>query len=185
MYEGSGDSIKLKAIPGGPADRGQSATDAAKQALITTAAQNMDEIKSMILNYDDAGQVAGVNRTNILNSNVPGGGTPFTQGRTLNAVLKDALEGKIRAESGAAVPATEVARLAERFRPSILDSEETVVRKIKLLQDFLDNTMSFMRPDGSFDADAAVLSVDSALRTGGDFSQLSDDQLLQIMAGGQ
>lgn len=186
QYVGTGDKLRLEVIPGGPADNGMGPGDAAKAALVQTATDNFNEYKSFVFNYDDKGAVSGVNMTNIFNSNVPGGGTPFTEGRTLNVLIKDILEGKIRAESGAAVPASEIERLGERFRPSIFDNEATVKRKVALLGQFLDNVTSFMKADGSFDTGAATLAVDRALRTtDADLSGYSDQQLLQIIQGAQ
>ncbi len=184
MYTGSTDNLTLKPIPGGPADKGMSPTDAAKASMLKTATDNFNELKGMIFEYDDTGAVSGVNTKNIFNANLPGGGMPFTEGRTLNVLIKDTLEAKIRAESGAAVPTSELNRLSERFRPSILDKEDTVKRKMQLLGQFLDNASMFMKEDGTFDAAAASLAVDNALRQGQDMSSYSDDQLLKILTGG-
>jgi hypothetical protein len=67
-------------------------------------------------------------------------GTPGTRGRELRTLLLDAVEAKLRAESGAAVPEPEVKRAAKRFIPSLADSANNVKIKLDNLEAYLKGT---------------------------------------------
>jgi hypothetical protein len=153
----------LEFIKDGPADpaykaRIQATTPeaAAKTAMIVSARQSSEAFKRML--YDKEGKLQ---RGLIVSMNTPGGGFPFSQGRSANVLIKDAIEAKLRAESGAAVPTTEVERAAERFRPSITDSPETVALKLQLLDRFLNDSFNILNKDGRFDV---VATVDNLLQ---------------------
>lgn len=130
----------LTPMKGGPVER-LTPEQAAKKTLIENAQVMMPVYKEMLFDGEN------INRDFIFNMNMPLGGTPGTQGRSGNAIFKDIAEGKIRAESGAAVPHSEVARLAERFRPSILDRDETIKLKTQMLENFLNGTLANIDPE--------------------------------------
>ena len=114
-------------------------------------------------------------------------GTPFTEGRTANVLLKDATEAKLRAESGAAVPDSEVKRAAERFRPDIIDSRETIKVKVDLLGDFLEGVFDKVQRDGRFidvgrTIDALEAAAGRRLKRIGDKSILEDLTKEQLQA---
>jgi hypothetical protein len=88
--------------------------------------------------------------------------TPFTEGREANTYLLDSIEAKLRAESGAAVPETEVSRAGKRFRPSPLDSDKGVKIKADLLADFLEGAFNKTQRDGRFDLDGTLKNVEAA-----------------------
>lgn len=79
--------------------------------------------------------------------------TPGTRGRTLAQAMLDALEGKIRIESGAAVPPEEIKRLAKRAKPSLLDSDEGVVAKLDRLEAFVNGTIEVLDPNKIYGQD--------------------------------
>jgi len=141
-------------IPGA-GKRKLSVTEAAKLQLVQGAIDSMPVLDGFLYERNEDGSIdyGTVDRTNILNMAVPFGGTPFSEGRSANALIKDAIEAKLRPESGAAVPETEVVRANERFRPSILDSDETIALKRKLLNNFLTSTIQFVDPMGQFTRD--------------------------------
>jgi hypothetical protein len=142
MLADPSDSSKgVKPIPGGPHDK-LTPEQAAKAQLIQGALDNQDVIDSLLFKEDGT-----VDRTNVATATVK---APFSEGRTMNVVLKDSLEAKIRAESGAAVPDTEITRLSERFMPSVIDSDETIRVKRALLKQFLNGTFDKFDPTGRF-----------------------------------
>ena len=105
---------------------------AAKSSLIDSSAAALGEVKKLI--YDKDGKV---NRGNVANAAAR---TWFTDGRQLDTKIKAAVEGVLRAESGAAVPDNEVKRAAERFRPQVGDSDATIKSKLDALEEFVGNT---------------------------------------------
>ena len=147
------DGQSLEPIPGGPGDT-LSPTEAAKVQLVESAMASHQEFQKFIVNEDGA-----INRINIGNMNVR---MPFTDGRSANVLLLDSIEAKLRAESGAAVPKTEVDRAGKRFRPSLLDNDETIMIKMRLMDDFLNGAFNKMNRDGRFDVIATIDAVESA-----------------------
>lgn len=142
-------------ITGGPADPTvlQSPEAAAKQQLLATALSSSEEFQKFIVNEDGS-----INRTNIFNAMLA---TPFTEGRQANVFLLDSIEAKLRAESGAAVPETEVKRAGRRFRPSPLDNDATVRTKVELLGDFLEGAFNRTQA-GEFDVDGTLKNLEAA-----------------------
>lgn len=108
---------------------------AAKAQLIDQALTYIPDIKMGILGADP-------NKPNIDRSNVANlaARTPFTEGRKVSTLILDAVEAKLRAESGAAVPETEVKRIAKRYIPSPFDDDNTIVIKVNNLESFLKGT---------------------------------------------
>lgn len=104
---------------------------AAKASLLDSSAAALGEVRKLI--YDKDGRV---NRGNVANAATR---TWFTDGRQLDAKIKAAVEGVLRAESGAAVPDNEVKRASERFRPQVGDSDETIASKLNALDGFVSN----------------------------------------------
>lgn len=106
--------------------------DAAKTELLNQGIADMAEFKELIM---PGGKV---NREIIAGMSVPGmAGVPGTDSRIAYSLVYNAVEAKLRAESGAAVPETEVQRMAARFIPSPLDSDEAITSKVRRLEAFL------------------------------------------------
>jgi hypothetical protein len=83
--------------------------------------------------------------------------TPFTQGRTAGQALKNSVEGKLRAESGAAVPEDEVKRAAKRLIASVWDTERGIEWKMERLEGFLMGTVQKMDPNKNYSKEYPVL----------------------------
>lgn len=147
-------SAGAQPIPGGPADI-VTPEQAAKAQLVQGAIDNQVEIDQLLFNDDGT-----VDRINVANLAI---GTPFSEGRSLNVLLKDSIEAKLRAESGAAVPETEVKRAAVRFSPSVLDSDATINIKRKLLKQFLEGTFDKFDPTGRFNRINTMKAATDAL----------------------
>lgn len=106
---------------------------AAKTQLIEQGLSYLPEIRKGFLGEDGK----TVDRVNVANNATR---MVFTEGRRLNTLILDAVEAKLRAESGAAVPDTEVTRSAKRFIPQVGDSDATIVVKLNNLEKFLQGT---------------------------------------------
>lgn len=118
----------LEAIPGGPAVK-STAEAAAKEQLLIGGLQNVKEFKAMLIPDGET-----VNRELLFGLSTR---APFTQGREAYTLIYDAIEAKLRAESGAAVPEPEVQRMAKRFVPSMLDNDQTIKTKLQKMEEFL------------------------------------------------
>jgi hypothetical protein len=77
---------------------------------------------------------------------------PRTKGRQASTLILNAVEAKLRAESGAAVPESEVKRIAKRFIPQTADDENTIIMKLNNLESYLQGTANKLnvgRPEGT------------------------------------
>jgi hypothetical protein len=155
-------SIGLEPIPGGPADE-MSPGDAAKASLIQQGITDARDASKMILRPD--GSVDRVALTQMET------GAPFTKGRSLYSLMYNSVEGKLRAESGAAVPEAEVKRIAKRFIPSLMDDDQTIRLKLQRLDEYLGSTLNKVDPTGRF----------NNRNNGGGMSHVSDDELLRAL----
>lgn len=158
--------IGLEPIPGGPADD-MSPGDAAKVSLIEQGRTDAREAAGIILGKDGK-----VDRMALAQMETR---APFTKGRTLYSMIYNSVEGKLRAESGAAVPEAEVTRIAQRFVPSLMDDDETIKSKLQRLDEYLGATMDKVDPTARFENRAAQQPGRVNLQ------HVSDDDLLRAL----
>lgn len=127
-------SYRIAKIEGGVTPKPAAFTPeaAAKAQLVEQGLTYIPKIREGL--YDANGKI---DRSTIL---AIGLRTPFTKGRELSTYILDAVEAKLRAESGAAVPEPEVKRAAKRFVPQAADSDSTIKIKIDNLEKFLKGT---------------------------------------------
>lgn len=116
----------LEAIAGGPATK-QSAEAAGKIALIKQGLADVEAFESQIKNKDGA-----FNRAKIAGLRVYG----RPNARDEYSKLNNSLNARLRLESGAAVPETEVERAFETFAPNPFDSDATIESKLKRQKEF-------------------------------------------------
>jgi hypothetical protein len=88
-----------------------------------------------------------VDRTTLFTSNLFGG-LPFTEGRDVNRLIEDAVETKLRLETGAAANKDEVKRIAQRYRPSNADSDDTIIGKLAGLERYMQQSFNVLDPTG-------------------------------------
>jgi len=131
----------LEPIPGGPATV-QTPEAAAKTELLANGIADVGRFRDLVL------KDGKVNRALLAGMAVPGGGVPGTDSRMAYSYIYNAVEAKLRAESGAAVPETEVRRMAARFVPSPLDNDATIESKVSRLSDFLGGSLGRVKPTG-------------------------------------
>ena len=136
------DNGQFKGIVPIPGYTTQTPEQAAKVALITTGQQNMKNAREILMNPDGSVNWLTLGSMNIGNmvglSGIPGMG----EGRRLYSQLYNAIEAKLRAESGAAVPDSEVVRMAKRLVPNIADSALGVEEKMAGIDMFLGSTLA-------------------------------------------
>lgn len=118
-----------------------SAGEAGKKSSLQVAASMMPQIQAGILNKDGT-----VNRDNVLGMQSFLGfeGMPGSKGREVRQQMKVGIEAKIRADSGAAVPESEVNRYMAMYSPSPLDSDAMIKNKVATLNDYLTGTLSYV-----------------------------------------
>lgn len=118
----------LTATPGGPADRVTPA-EAGSYAGRAVGADALGTLRDKLIGPDGKPDrvMLGMMEGNI----------PFTDGRTANQAMAEAVETKLRALTGAAATEAETARLIEMTKPSLLDTDEAIKLKLERMQKFL------------------------------------------------
>lgn len=76
------------------------------------------------------------------------GGLPFTEGRDVERYIEDAIETKLRLQTGAAANKDEVKKEAAKFKPNQLDSDETIIGKFDKLEHYMHDTFNVLDPSG-------------------------------------
>ena len=107
-------------------------------SMLLLASQEIKQFRSAILDAD-----GNVNRKTLFETATS---LPFSAGRDAKALIFDAIEAKLRLESGAAVPEKEVERIAVRFYPSLKDNDATIRNKIDRLEQYLDTAVDVADP---------------------------------------
>lgn len=123
-YRYAADGQALEAIPGGPAEK-LTPEQAAKTAQVNNARNALPEIERVMVDQapDLFAFYAGAGETG--------------RGRRL---VKEAIEGYLRATSGAAVTESEMDRALDLYEPKPYDSAETRKAKFQRLSQFLQGT---------------------------------------------
>jgi len=139
VYDKRTGTYKIATVEGGsvaPKPGAVTPENAAKSQLIEQATSYMPQIKGFYLNKDGV-----VDRNNVFNATTR---MPLSQGRQASTLILDAMEAKLRAESGAAVPEPEVKRMAKRYMPSPLDDDKTIKMKLDNLGAYLSGASAKM-----------------------------------------
>lgn len=121
----------LESIPGGPAGK-LSAESAGKVALIKQGEMDITRFRDLISEKDSKGNVTGYKTSKLAGLGIYG--TPGA--REEYSTLYNAVNARLRLESGAAVPEAEVKRALKTFAPSATDSDKTIKSKIDRLDEF-------------------------------------------------
>lgn len=146
-------------IPGGgriqpTTEPSVTAESAAKLELVKQGASDVREAFKMLFGKDGK-----VDRRLLAEA---GTNAPFSRGRTFNSFIYNAVEGKLRAETGATAPDTEVKRAAKRFMPTFLDDANTIRVKLERLHDYLTKTGKIMDPYSRLDKDVPQTNLPAA-----------------------
>jgi hypothetical protein len=131
---------------GDPNPKAMPPEQAAKLQMVQQGVNSVQQAEQMLFGADGK----TFNRGMMAESNIPvlGGSMPNSEGAGVRALLLTAIEARLRAESGAAVPPEEVKRAAERFMPNAYDSPEVARQKIMLLKEGLQGGIGLMDPHG-------------------------------------
>lgn len=116
----------LEAIPGGPAIK-QSAESAGKVALIKQGLSDAKKLEEALVEKDGSFNRAKI--TGLRTYGRPGARDEYSK-------LFNAINARLRLESGAAVPKSEVESAFEVFAPSPLDSDATIRSKLDRMKEF-------------------------------------------------
>jgi len=76
------------------------------------------------------------------------GGLPFTEGRDIERYVEDAIETKLRLQTGAAANKDEVKKEAAKFKPSQTDNDATIIGKFDKLERYMQDTFNVLDPTG-------------------------------------
>ena len=146
VFDKATGSYRVANVEGGATPKPAAFTpeSAAKAQMVEQALTYMPLIRAGLILPDGT-----VDRTNVANMNVR---TPFTEGRTISTYVMDAVEAKLRAESGAAVPEPEVKRAAKRFIPAVGDNDDQVKIKLNNLETYLKGTANKINQGRAKDA---------------------------------
>ena len=131
-------------------------TEAAKVAAVKGAKDALSTVKAAVIRKDGT-----IDRGLVTNMFL---GTPFTEGRRRAQELRDALEARLRAESGAAVTESEFDRTLDRFMPSPFDSDAAIRSKFQRMEQYLSDT-AFLSGRITAAKVAAVKGAKDALST--------------------
>lgn len=134
-------------IPGGPAAT-LNPEQAAKAEAIQSGIQSMSMLKELL--FEGGDPIKGEIDRSVVNLMA----LPFEgfsgDAQTAMVLSKEIREARIRGESGAAVPDTEVVRMAQRFQPRPWDRDITIRAKLIVMDKFLKGTYAKFDPTGIF-----------------------------------
>ncbi len=122
------ESGNLEAIPGGPAGK-LSAESTSKVALAKQGNKDVGRFRKLI--FDKKREINRGVLTLLSSPVIPPG-----KGRLAYSLVYNAMNARLRLESGAAVPETEVARAVKAFLPKPLDTKETIESKVNRMEEF-------------------------------------------------
>ena len=166
----------LEPIPGGPAaakvnpaEAGVAGETAGKVSMADQAIVDIRETRRLLFDKD-----GNLNRKIVAAMNVPftAGMPGNTDARMAYSKLYNAVEAKLRIETGAAATTREVESIVRRFIPSMLDSKETAADKLNRLEIFMSSTLDQvkgirrdkLRSGGGLVNPAPASNVDSLLK---------------------
>lgn len=141
----------IEPIPGGPADRA-TGENASKQAMMLVARKAAGRVSQYMFDKDGS-----PNYYNIFNMDIPfvpgDAGTPWSDGRHMRALMEHGIQAITRAETGAAMPKSEIENTRTRYQPSVWDSPITIRMKFEMFNEFITGQLKLLRPDGKFDVE--------------------------------
>lgn len=139
------------------AAKGLTAENAGKLSMLDQASSDIGDVQKLITNPDGT-----INRKLVFETNALPGGVPFTKGRDVNSSIENAINAKLRAETGVAANPNEVKNVSRRFKPSNNDSDETIKGKLQRLNEYVAETANLIDPSGEKRKAASVRSTGGA-----------------------
>lgn len=125
--------------PAPKAGEGLTPENAGKVAMAEQSINGIDTVKALL--FDNAGNI---NRWLVAAMNVPlASGMPFNDNaRIAKAALRNAVEAKLRLETGAAATQSEIDRIMDRYSPTISDTPKSAKYKLDQLQEFFKSSLA-------------------------------------------
>jgi hypothetical protein len=141
------------------AAEGLTPENAGKVAMSQQAVAGVDTVRGIIFDKDGK-----INRAMVMQMNLPivSGMPGNSQARIARTAIRNAVEAKLRIETGAAATESEVERTLARFLPTLADTNESAKFKLDELQKFFRNALS-MTKGLPKTAPAATPTVESLL----------------------
>ena len=131
----------LEPIPGGPAAK-MTPQNAAAKANLEASLPGWEQAKEILLPGGKVNRAAIWTGTGASVPILGGGSIPFTQGQKAYQEARRVLYSKLRLESGAAVPDTELERYVDLYMPKKTDSDDAIKGKLSNLDAFIKGTGS-------------------------------------------
>lgn len=120
--------------------------EAGRKALVRSGQRAAEQVRDAIVRPD--GSIDYVNVINMQNIPLIGlEGVPFTEGRGLRSLFRDALAAITRLETGAQLNEQELVEIQARFLPSPLDTPATIRQKFDRLDQFFSDGLDAVEPE--------------------------------------
>lgn len=165
-WKGGKPDGELEPIPGGPAatkaaaaeDPKQSPENAGKIAMGRQAIEGIGTTRGIIFDKDGNLNRALVGAMNLpIVAGLPGN----SQARIARSAMRNAVEAKLRIETGAAATEPEVERTLARFMPTVADTKESAKFKMDELEKFFKSSLSITKGAGQAPAAQKRLKFDA------------------------
>jgi hypothetical protein len=135
---------KVEKIKPPKEDKPVTAETAGKLAMVSQAEQDLNEAEGILF------PEGTFNPKMAFQTNFPGGGYPGSEGRTVFSKILNAVNAKLRIETGAQANPSEVKNILQRFLPTMRDSDATAKDKYRRLKEFMVNTKVIIDPKGKY-----------------------------------
>ena len=126
--------------PPAPAkEDGQTPENAGKISMSQQAVEGVQTMRKLL--FDDKGNI---NKALLFAMTVPGttGMPGNTNARIARSAMRNAVEAKLRIETGAAATESEVVRTLDRFIPTVMDTQQSAAFKLDELENFFKGALS-------------------------------------------
>lgn len=131
--------LEIRASKASPQEGGMTPENAGKVAMAQQSVEGIGTVRSKIFDKDgklNVGLVAAINTPIVA-------GLPFnTDARVVRSAIRNAIEAKLRLETGAAATESEVERTLARFMPTPADTSESAKFKLDELEKFFKTSLS-------------------------------------------
>ena len=145
--------IPTRGIPGPQGNTGtglipnhpQSMDVAGRLSMLDQAEKDVTDAKALIFSADGK-----LNKKLLAEMSVPGTAGVGGSARTAYSAIENAIAAKLRAETGAAASPGEVANIAKRFRPGVLDTDASAKYKLDRLLEYVSSPRKIVDPSGLY-----------------------------------
>lgn len=115
---------------------------AGRVSSLITAHRDIRHVTDRLINSE----TGAVDRKLLFSTNIFPGGFPFSEGKDINGMIYNAIEAKLRLDTGAAANKDEVKRIAKNFIPSLTDDDATIKSKLNRFERYTGDTLDLVDP---------------------------------------